>query len=240
MFDDNAKRESSWATILRIAIIVMVLSSGFLFYYIGPSVDDLQGNIPQASASSTVIPLVVGNIQFFIPENYTQFPRARRGGERNNVALYAHMPKMSPFAMSMKDVFEGNAPDSPIIHFQIESYRQPLNEEGRFERIYMHEVMDTNGETGPAGLTMFHFGDDTGYRNEDLMLGRDQEDRIVIFRCARLVPGIPSPNCRRDMQLSQTVGLSYRFKRAHVAHWRRIDRDVQELTMSFIQKNSDQ
>lgn len=239
MFDDNAKRESSWATILRIAIIVLVLSSGFLFYYIGPSVDDLQGNIPQASSNTALIPLVVGSTLFFIPENYTQFPRARRGGERNNVALYAHMPKMSPYVMPMKEVFEGNAPDSPIIHFQIESYRQPLDEEDRFERIYMHEVMDTNGEPGPAGLTMFHFADESGYRNEDLMLGRDAKDRIVILRCTRLIQGIPSPNCRRDMQFSETVGLSYRFKRAHIAHWRRIDEDIQELTTSFIQDTDD-
>ncbi len=234
MFDQNARRESSWATPLRILTITLVLSAGFLYYYFGPTVDDLQGNIPQASVSDYPISLSIGGLNFSVPENFTQFPRARRGGERSSVALYAMMPELTPYTLENKEIFEGNLPDSPLIHFQIETYVSPLTEAQRIERIYLNSVVDTSGEAGPAGLTRFAFSEDTGYREDDLFLGRDENHQLVAFICMQALPGIPSPSCRRDTQLSDTISLKYRFKRVHLNNWRTIDADVHNLARSFL------
>ena len=71
--DDDVKTESSWTGPLRVLIIVLILSAAFLYYYFGPSVEDIQGNNPRASASDLPINISIAERDFVIPENYTQF-----------------------------------------------------------------------------------------------------------------------------------------------------------------------
>ena len=122
MFDEEAKRESSWAAPVRIMVIILILSAGFLYYYFGPTVDEIQGNRPQSSPNENLIHLIVGATDFIVPENYTVLPRSRRGGKQMNVKLHAMLPKMTPFTIATKDVFESVTPESPIISFEIESF----------------------------------------------------------------------------------------------------------------------
>ena len=234
MFDENAQEQSSWSTIVRILVIVLVLSGGFLYYYVGPSYDDIQGNTPEFSFSTVPVDLTVGGLDFTIPENYTQFPRDRRGGTRENVALYAMLPKMNPYTRELAPKFEDSSAASPIVHFQIESYRAPFNEEERFERIYKPKFASENGTPGPDGLIGYKFKEGTGYYGEDLYVGTDDLGRMIILRCSAFDSELLFPNCRRDTQLTPTVGLSYRFKRTRLDNWRKIDDDVRGLVLSFL------
>lgn len=234
MFDEDAQEESSWSTPFRVLAITLVLSGGFLYYYLGPSVDDIQGNTPESSISEVPIDLIVGETNFSIPENFTQFPRARRGGVRENVALYALLPTLEPFSLEHASKFEDSSEGSPIVHFQIESYRAPFNEEERFVRIYQPKLVSRDGTEGPDGLTMFSFKEDTGYQDEDLFVGKDDLGKMAILRCTRLRSDLLFPNCRRDSQITATIGLSYRFKRSRLDDWRKIDNDIRGLAFSFM------
>ena len=234
MFDDNAKMESSWGTPLRILLITLVFAIGFLYYYFGPSLNELQGNRPEASASETLIALSIGGRQFTIPENYTQFPRARRGGARANVALYAMLPDLTPFTIANETIFENNDPDSPIVNFQLESVRSPLNESQKIERIYMPKVVDREGERALYGLTHFRFVEGTGTQNQDLFLGQDELGRTAAIVCDRNLQEIIPPSCRRISALTEGVVLNYRFKRSHLRDWKEIDASVRALALSFI------
>ena len=233
MFDEGAKRESSWAAVARILVITLILSGVFIYYYFGPSVDEIQGNRPQASAHDFPIELVIAGKGFIIPENFTQFPRARRGGERSSVSLYAKMPQYTPYTLADKDIFDGNEPDSPIIHFRIEAYHLPFSEEERIESIFMKHIVDPEGKDGPAGLKQLDFRDDSGYSLKILLLGEDDAGDVVVFQCDKIRDHIPSPSCSRDMQMDKDVRLHYRFKRAHLNNWREIDRRIQALATSF-------
>ncbi|TNE36804.1 MAG: hypothetical protein EP347_09945 [Alphaproteobacteria bacterium] len=234
MFDENAQEQSSWGTMLRVLAILLVLSGGLLYYYFGPSYDDIQGNTPEFSFSTVPVDLSVGGMRFVIPENYTQFPRDRRGGVRENVALYAILPTMQPYTRDLASHFEDSSEESPIVHLQIESYRAPFNEEERFERIYRPKFISQDGAPGPDGLTAYKFREGTGYHGEDLYVGKDDLGRMIILRCSPFDSELLFPNCRRDTQLSPTVGLSYRFKRSRLANWRQIDDDVRTLVWSFL------
>jgi hypothetical protein len=233
VFDEDAQEESSWTTPLRIFFITVVLAGGYLYYYLGPSVDDIQGNTPKASVSTVPIELIVGGTTFSIPENFTQFPRARRGGVRDNVALYAMLPNLGPFTHDDAEYFEDSTKTSPIVHFQIESYRAPFNEEERFSRIYRPKIADLEGSKGPDGLTAYTFREGSGYQDEDLFVGKDDLGNMVLLRCTRVESKLLYPNCRRDSQMTDTVGLSYRFKRSRLDSWREIDNDVRALAISF-------
>jgi hypothetical protein len=234
VFDEDAHEESSWTTPLRVLVITLVLSIGFIYYYFGPTVDDIQGNIPVASVSDRPISLSIGGRSFVIPENYTQFPRARRGGVRENVALYARLPDYEPYAADLVEEFETNSAYSPIVHFQIESYRAPLNERQRVVRSYMPVVIDPKGEEGPAGLTLYRFSEGSGYFNEDLFLGDDDRGGLAVIRCTKQMSDLLFPYCRRDTKLLETVGLSYRFRRSRLADWRSIDNGIHDLAISFM------
>lgn len=233
MFDDNARQESSWGTPLRILLITVLFAAGFLYYYFGPSINELQGNRPEASANTTLISLSIGGQHFTIPENYTQFPRARRGGSRANVALYAKLPDLTPYTIADENLFESNEPDSPIVHFQLESQRSPFNEAERIERIYMPSVVDREGERALYGLTHFRFVEGSGNQDQDLFLGTDELGRTAAIICDRNLQDILPPSCRRFTELTGGVNLSYRFKRNHLRDWKLIDGSVRSLALSF-------
>ncbi len=239
MFDEDAREESSWTTPLRILIITLVLAGGFLYYYFGPTVDDLQGNTPVASPSTVPIELTVGGVKFSIPENFTQFPRVRHGGVRENVALYGMLPDLDPYTLATEVIFEANDAKSPIVHFQIESYRAPLSEPERFKRIYLPRLENPEGQPGPVGLTHYTFLAGTGYSEEDLYVERFDNGEMVVLRCTRQTSKLLYPNCRRDMRLTETVGLSYRFKRERLEEWKQIDRIIRDQVYAFMVKSEE-
>lgn len=238
MFDDSAQRESTWGTPLRILLIVLVFASGFIYYYFGPSLNELQGNRPEASAVTTPVALVIGGQKFVIPENFTQFPRARRGGARENVALYAMLPDFKPYTITNEVTFESNEPDSPIVHFQLESVRSPFNEDDRIDRVYMTSVHDTQGERALYGLTHYKFLDGSGYQDQDLYIGNDELGRRAALTCGKNLDGILPSSCRRHTWLTDKVMLNYRFKRSRLRDWKDIDTGVRQLALGFLKEDS--
>ncbi|MEM8784361.1 MAG: hypothetical protein AAGF19_00730 [Pseudomonadota bacterium] len=233
IFDDQAKTETGWRTAFNIIVVTLILSVGVLYYYFGPTISEIRGNKPQASASSAPVDLSIGEERFVIPENYTQFPRARRGGVRENVALYALMPKLEPFSAAFREIFESHEPNSPVLHFQLESFRGPFSESEHFERVLMREVEDVKGEPGPHGLTRYAFQTESGYRNEELFTFREPDGELVVIRCFKPLEQVQSPSCRRDLKLLPTVILSYRYKRTYLKTWREIDTNIRTLALSF-------
>ena len=215
-------------------LIVLVFASGFLYYYFGPSLNELQGNRPEASTHTTPVTLVIGGQKFVIPENFTQFPRARRGGARDNVALYAMLPDFKPFTIANELVFESNEADSPVVHFQLESIRSPFNEDQRIDRVYLPSVLDESGERALYGLTYFQFLDGSGYQDQDLYIGIDDLGRRAALTCGKDRQEILPSNCRRYTQLTDQVMLSYRFKRSRLRDWKNIDAGIRNLALTFL------
>ena len=82
-------------------------------------------------------------------------------------------------------------------------------------------------------MTAYDFRDDTGYRDEDLFVGR-LGARLVVLRCDRLGARNTSPSCARDTRLARHAGLTYRFKRAQLSRWREIATGVDSLMHSFM------
>ena len=57
----------------------------------------------------------------------------------------------------------------------------------------------------------------------------------MVRRCGRLSEDVPSPSCLRDVRLGKGAALSYRFKRAQLAHWREIAVNVVLLARGFVE-----
>ena len=243
-YGEEVKTESSWAGPARILFITLILAGGFLYYYFGPRVEDIQGTNPRASALTRPISMTIGVDRFVIPENYTVFTRNRRGGVQDNVEMYAVLPSFDGYSLPRQLDFESNDPNSPVVYFSLFDPVKVAQEEGqisdevvseraKFERVYLPTIANPKGEPWRFGLTHYKLSDSWAGADEDLFVHENSDGSLVIFRCLQAVSTMPSPWCRRDTYLSSSLGLSYRFKRSRLGDWRDIDEGVMNLVKRF-------
>lgn len=233
-FGMEAKQDSSWTVPLTILGVTLLLSFGFLYYYFGPTFLEITGETPDPSASVKPISMTIGGMPLVVPTNFTRFPRARRDGEKQSVALYALLPDLEPFTPEKSMIFDGNEPDSAVIYFEISEFGLALEEGDRLVKVYLEKTIDPNGRDGPYGLQAYDFTNNSGYRDEDLFVYYQENDEPIIVRCYEESELIPSPHCRRDLRLNENLALSYRYKRPWLAQWREIDKSVRSFALSLL------
>jgi hypothetical protein len=231
--DDTVRRHSGWLIPLGVVLVITLLSGLFLLYYLAPTAPPLFSEQVSPTSSTELAALEVGGRKFWIAQNYLQFDSARRGGHRRDVALFAMLPDLSGWSNWNASAFAENGPNSRIVYLTIREQAN-ISESDRLKRIYMAYVADPKGVPGPFGLTRYAFRSDSGYRAEDLFVGVTAKGPQVL-RCVRMGPDVPSPSCLRDMQLGKGVGVSYRFKRSKLSHWKEIGEAVDTLLVTFQQ-----
>ena len=237
---EEIKEESSWRYPLGIFLATLVLCAIFLYYYVGPSVDEFSGNTPSPSISEEPVSFSVGETTFRVPSNYTVFPRDRRGGERDEIALYALWPTLAGYTPARRQDFTENAADTRRIDILINRRTSAFVEADRVRNLYMPQTNDQRGVRTPHQLVKYTFRDQrsnvptNGYAATDLFLGEgDQENMIALF-CFQDKPEIISPECWREYELNSTVSVSYRFKRPYLPEWQAIDARVQEFVSELV------
>lgn len=230
--DTAIRKHSGWLVPLVLVALTGTLCALFLLYYLAPNPNSLIEEHTSPSAAVYRVQLRVGRVSLTVPANYLPYPSERSGGPRREVAFYAELPDFHGFSDSTAEDFVGNSPDSRVIHILITREAFDVAESARLKRIYLNEVVDPRGRPGPAGLVEYVFRSDSGYRGEDLFVGWDRGADIVM-RCTQPGPDVPSPNCIREVQYAPGILLSYRFKRSHLADWRRIAGGVERLVSTF-------
>ena len=190
------------------------------------------------------VALSVGEMKFAIPANYTVFPRDRRGGERDEIWLYALWPTLSGYAPSRRDDFVENAPDTRRVDILIAARTSPFTERERIDILYMPQTVDRRGARTPYQLIKYEFREQranvptNGYSGTELYLGEDEKKNIVALFCIKEQEGLPSPECWRELEISPGVSLTYRFKRPYLAEWRTIDGEVRKFVDGLKAKSS--
>lgn len=229
---DAIKQRSGWLLPLGVFVVTAVLSGLLLLYYLAPAPTSFIEVHQSPTDRTDSVRMTIGGVRLTIPANYLLYARARQGGERKQVELFAELPDFQGYSDHDSRAFNDNGPDSPVIYMLIRAEPFNLDEEQRLKRIYMGYVADPAGKPGPFGLTEYAFRDNSGYRSEDLFVGL-MKDRPVVMRCVRLSAEVPSPSCLRDMRLSNAVVVSYRFKRAQLGNWQRIALGTATLVRKF-------
>jgi hypothetical protein len=230
--DDSVRQRSGWLIPLGVFLVTAALSAMFLLFYLAPAPTSFIEEHPSPTARTDPVTVSVNGASFTIPANYLIYRSARQGGAHNEVALFATLPDLHGYSDWYAADFSDNSADSPLVNLLIREEQLNLNEADRLQRIYLNYVVDPKGRPGPFGLTQYTFRDDSGYRGEDLFVGRI-ERRVIVLRCVRLSESVPSPSCLRDVKLARGVALSYRFKRTHLVQWQEIAQGVEALVASF-------
>lgn len=230
--DSTIRKHSGWLVPLGLLVLMGALCALVLLYYLAPNPNSLIEEHASPSAGANRVQLRVGNISLSVPANYLPYPSERSGGPRREVALYAELPDFHGFTDSTAADFVGNSPQSRVVHILITREAFDVGESARLKRIYLNEVADPRGRPGSAGLTGYAFRSDSGYRGEDLFVGREG-GADVVMRCTQPSAEVPSPNCIREVQYAPGILLSYRFKRSQLRDWHRIAGGVERLVASF-------
>ena len=226
---------SGWLIPLGVFVVTAALSGAVLLYYLAPPPASLIHEHPTPTVSTAPVSLSVGGVSFSIPSNYIRYGSARRGGASTEVALFTALPDFRGYSEADAQLFAGNQAKSPVVYILLHDERMKLSEMDRLTRVYLGYVTDPGGKTGPFGLAQYAFRDDSGYRGEDLFVGRIGTG-LVVLRCVRLAPAVQSPSCLRETRLARHAAISYRFKRAQLASWREIATGVDTLMHSFMRR----
>lgn len=230
--DETFRKHSGWLIPLGVFVVTFALSAMFLLLYLAPSAPSLFEEQITPTSRGDIIALKVHGHAFYIPANYLEYASARQGGSKREIALFALLPGMTGWSNWSAATFAGNSPDSPVIFMTIRDEKLNLTEAERLKRVYLGYVTDPKGKPGPYGLTQYRFKPGSGYKDDDLYVG-DLAGTPIVLLCERPAAQVPSLNCRRDMLIAPGVSLSYRFKRTHLAQWRRIGEGVDRLVASF-------
>ena len=241
---EDIKQESSWRYPLGIFMATLVLCAIFLYYYVGPSVEDFSGNTPSPAITHEPVRVEIGGITFSPAANYTVYPRARRGGARDEVVLYALWPTMNGYTPAQRKEFIENAPDTRRIDITISKRTSVFTEEERFERLYLPQTVDARGVRTPYQLTKFTFKDQrsnvptNGYNDTELFVGADIDGGTAAVFCFKEKEEVASPECWREYEYGDKIEVSYRFKRPYLPEWRALDAAVQEFVAKLDQTQS--
>lgn len=230
---DDVVERPPWLLPLLVAAGVVVFAAIFLWYYVGPTTEEILGRAPQATDSAERVHVSIGDVQLAVPAHYTRFAAARSGGALKQLDMHALLPDLTPYTHDLQSEFERADPRSPVIHMRVEEAADILAAQPRLELIYLPHVTNREGEPGPAGLRHYVFRNDTGLAGQDMYVGPGPAGAPAILVCAREAPLLW---CRRDILLSDAVVLRYRFKRAHLADWKAIDDRVLALIGQFREK----
>lgn len=241
---EEVKEESSWRYPLIIFVTTIILCVIFLYHYVGPDVEELQGNKPRPTISDEIVQLAIGETTFNVPANYTVFPRARRPGDRDSVILYASWPRMEGYVPARRSDFVENAFNSRRIDITIRKKGTPFTEEQRLEILYFPNVNEREGAPYDFGLTRYSFkkggalesAPASGYANKELLIARDESGDVAALFCYQgKKDDVVPPECYREFDFNDRVSVKYRFKRAYLAEWQRIDSRVHEFVSGLAQ-----
>ncbi|MEM9170143.1 MAG: hypothetical protein AAGC56_10865 [Pseudomonadota bacterium] len=240
---EEVREESSWRYPLAFFFATLVACAAFLYFYLGPDVDDLRGDTPSPAISDEIVRLTLGGVPFAIPTNHTVFPRDRRGGERDNVELYAIWPTMAGYSPTRRAVFVENAYDTPRIDIIMKRRSSPFNERQRIDNLYFNQTLDKLGEETPYQLRKYEFGEQrpnvpsNGYSATELFLGETDDGDVLALLCLRERDGVRSPPyCWREYELTPDITVTYRFKRPYLTEWRAIDARTREFVGELVSR----
>ncbi|MEM1379494.1 MAG: hypothetical protein AAGH41_02600 [Pseudomonadota bacterium] len=233
---EEVREESGWRYPLIIFVATLLLSAFVLVYYFGPSPEEIAGDVPRPSLAEDSVVITVGGLSFDIPAKHTLYPRDRRPGERQSLALYAAWPRMDGYTPSRRSDFVENRANSRRIDVIIETNNTPFEEQQRFDILYKRHVTDAGGVPFDHGLTKYEFANASslapgaGYEDRVMFVGETEAGDNAVLFCYdfgddELIP----KDCYRTYDITEEVWVRYFFKEPFLPEWRKIDAAVHEF-----------
>jgi hypothetical protein len=175
-----------------------------IFYLLKPS-----WSVEQAPLDAPRLPISIAGVVFNIAPAAIRFPVQRRAGPQDRVDLAYVWPDLSP-------------PDSHAsasiarLFVAIEPAQSTLLPSERLRSVYPRYA-DTPSASGPGGLVIAAFRDDSPYAGEDLLYDPASPDRFLV-RCDRSHGPLIHAMCLYERP-DGGAALTFRFPRDWLDNW---------------------
>ena len=171
---------------------------------------------------TTVRQVVIGKDIITVPANFIRFDQARRDGIASRLDLYLRYPEMDGYSTAARDDFN-HAEAKRIIFLSFEPRMMSRDMSGRFAPIYSAMIVPP-GTPGPGGTTIYAFTEKSGYLNELLAVAKRPGKDPFVARCLSGPTAEESlAPCERDIQVGDSLSLTYRFPRELLGNWPTLD-----------------
>jgi hypothetical protein len=236
-----------WRIVVFIGAIIVAATIYFLIYFFGPTISDIRGTSLSPTTNRDTITVEVGGTLFSIPANYTRYGRDRRAQARDQLELHALYPRLEGYSNRKAEVFAALDGKEPVILISIRSADASLSADKLLEQIYLPA---TKGEeiNQAFNLDWSNFRADSHYEGAQLyrqnkqtadQTGSDprnnnyrlKKPRRPYFICQMDTRNIEW--CRGQLQIGQTAIAFYRFPKAYLEKWEKIDAGLQTLLSNF-------
>jgi hypothetical protein len=166
-------------------------------------------SVDQAPADAPRLPVSIAGVIFNIAPAAIRFPVQRRAGPQDRVDLAYVWPDLSPpdshAGVSMARLF-----------VDIEPAQSTMLPSERLRSIYPRYA-DTPSASGPGGLVIAAFRDDSPYSGEDLLYDPDSPDRFLV-RCNRSQGSLTLAMCLYERP-DGAAAVTFRFPRDWLDDW---------------------
>jgi hypothetical protein len=179
--------------------------------------------------------IVIGRNTLAVPANMIRFDRQRRDGEATRLDLYVKWPQMTGYTNVDRDAFNNRNGSRDIVFMTIEEKMMSRDMSGRLEPIY-RRLIELPGASGPAaGLRVYAFAPDSGYVDEQLVVGERAGHEPFVARCLTGRAGTESlAGCERDVHAGDELSVTYRFPEKMLQNWQALDAAVLARTAEFL------
>jgi hypothetical protein len=222
------------AFLLRVFYIFVALAvaSGLIAAtgrWIGPSIS-MGGYSDDPSPRE----IVIGNNVLSVPADAIRFAKARHDGVAARLDLYLRWPGLTGYSDAARDDFNGTDGRKDILFLTFEPQAMSHDMSGRLEPVYRALIVEP-GKPAGNDITLYDFKPDTGYLNEVLAVGQENDGKPFVARCLTGAAGHESlAPCQRDVFVGKGLSLNYRFPHELLADWRSLDAAVLAKAGSFI------
>lgn len=170
--------------------------------------------------------IVIGNNVLVVPANAIRFAPARRDGTASRLDLYLRWPDLEGYTDAGRDEFNNAGDTRTILFLSFAEEMMSRDMSGRFEPIY-RSLIEEMGNPVPGGLMEYRFTERSGYLDETLVVAQRPGRDPFVARCLSGPSAVDSlAPCERDVHLGEELALTYRFPRALLSDWRKMDAAV--------------
>lgn len=183
--------------------------------------------------------VTIGDEVVVAPANMIRQQRARRDGMATRLDLYLRWPEMDGYSESSHRAFDNLDPDRSLIFMTLEPRTMSRDMSGRLEPVY-RMLVEPHGSEGPSNTMLYRFEKDSGYGDEELVVGQRTSMEPFVARCIIEVGGATEAltPCERDVSIGTGLSLSYRFSRSLLADWQKMDAAVISAASAMVRKPS--
>jgi len=206
---------------LVVFVAVIAVAAVYVAYVLWPRWPDVT-----VALDAPALPVVVAGVQFNIEPAAIRQAVQRKPGTQERIDLAYLWPSLKPPDPALKAIDGVPVDPNERLFVTIQSVDGTLPLMERVQTIYPRYLV-AQPQSGPEGLTLRGFRDDTPYKGEELVF-ESQAPEHFLARCA--LKGVKnSGGCLLERRIGD-ADVTFRFPRDWLNDWQTLSRGIDELT----------